>query len=336
MGTTPIPRSVSRSLYLEIRRVAGQAGLGTTEAADLAPTTGPGRLPVTSVFRLLKELRRQDADPDLGLKLGANLQPACFAVTGHLVMASPNVLLALPLIERYQDLVMDSVRLRHALGDQVVHLRWRLDTSDPDLPREFTDLLMAAIRQFGIWLTGITEPFLEICFDYPRPRQTARHEALFGPNLKFDAGESSFTFPMAWADRPIRSADSSLVPLLEMHASQLLRQLRSERFIATVSQVLLESLPAGEQSITAIAGRMCLSPRALQRQLKAQGTTFNDLLQEIRLELANFYLADPRISLADVAARLGYREQSSLSHAYRQWTGTTPQAVRAMLASVLH
>lgn len=330
MGSTPTTSSVSRSLYLEIRRVAAQAGLGTSDPPALAAAS-QGRLPVASVLRLLRELRRQDADPDLGLKLGTSLQPACFAVTGHLVMASSNVLTALPLIERYQDLVMDSVRLRHALGDQVVHLRWRLDTSDPELPREFSDLLMAAIRQFGIWLTGITEPFLETCFDYPRPRQTARHEAMFGPNLRFDAGENGFSFPLAWADRPIRSADSSLVPLLEMHASQLLRQLRSERFIATVSQVLLEGLTTGEHAIAAVASRLCLSPRALQRQLKSQGTTFNDLLQEIRLEMANFYLADPRIPLADIAGRLGYQEQSSFSHAYRQWTGSTPQAVRTML-----
>lgn len=324
--------SVSKSLFDEVRRVIAQAGL-PLPAVSKTLESERGRLPLATLVRLLQQLRSRD--PDLGLRLGASLQPASFAVTGHLVMASPNLLQALPLIERYQDLVMDCVRLHHDLTEEQVHLNWRFDELDDVLARRHCiDLLMAAMRQFGIWLTGITDAFVETRFSYPIPRDIALHQAMFGPNLRFGCRDNGFSFPLEWAARPIRSADQSLVPLLELHATRLLSQLRSDRYIAAVSQLLLESMAGGETAITHVAGRLHTSPRALQRHLKSQGTTFNELLQRLRLDLANFHLADAGMSFGEVARRLGYAEQSSFSHAYRQWTGTTPQAAReALLAA---
>lgn len=311
--------------------MVAQAGL-PLPVAPAAVESSQGRLPLAAMVRLLQQIRSDD--PDLGLRLGASLQPASFAVTGHLVMASPTLLQALPLIERYQDLVMDCVRLHHELIDDHAILRWQFEeVDDPAARRHCIDLLMAAMRQFGIWLTGITDPFSETRFSYPRPRETRLHAAMFGDNLRFNCRDSGFSFPLEWATRPIRSADQSLVPLLELHATQLLAQLRSDRYIAAVSQLLLESMSQGDTGIGQIASRLHTSPRALQRHLKSQGTTFNALLQQLRLDLANYYLADPQLPFGEMARRLGYAEQSSFSHAYRQWTGTTPQAAREALLS---
>src|SRR5262249_46550801 len=130
-----------------------------------------GRLPLAALLGLMHQLG--DDDPDLGLRLGALLQPSSFAVTGHLVMASTDLLQDLPLIERYQDLVMDCVRLHHRVERDTASLAWHFD-DDGDAPtrRRCIDALMAAMRQFGIWLTGITDPFSATQFAYPRPRDT--------------------------------------------------------------------------------------------------------------------------------------------------------------------
>jgi AraC-like DNA-binding protein len=309
--------------------VAAQAGLRLTPPSP-AMDARHGRLPLVSLVRLLQQT--DSVDPNLGLLLGQRLQPASFAVTGHLVMACPTLLLALPLIERYQDLVMDCVRMRHDVSQGQVSLNWQLDDiEDPLSRRHCIDLLMAAMRQFGIWLTGITEPFSQTRFSYPRPRDCGMHAALFGDNLCFGCRDNGFSFPLEWAMRPIRSADQSLVPVLELHAARLLSQLCSDRLIAAVSQLLLEGMARGETGIAHVAARLHTSPRALQRHLKSQGTTYAELLQHLRLDLANLYLADPHFSLGEVARRLGYSEQSSFSHAYRQWAGLSPQTAREAL-----
>ena len=69
--------------------------------------------------------------------------------------------------------------------------------------------------------------------------------------------------------------------------------------------------------------------RNLQRHLNKLGTTFGSILDEIRRELAEQYVSDPKEDLTEIAFRLGFSEQSSFSRAYKRWTGMSPNTYRA-------
>ena len=72
-----------------------------------------------------------------------------------------------------------------------------------------------------------------------------------------------------------------------------------------------------------------MHPRALNRRLQAEGTTFRRLLNEARFEVARQLLAGTRIGVTDIGAALGYAETSAFSHACRRMAGRSPHEWRA-------
>lgn len=95
-----------------------------------------------------------------------------------------------------------------------------------------------------------------------------------------------------------------------------------------VRAVLLEALPAGSSSIDAVAQRLALSKRTLQRHLADESVGFQEVLSDVRQELARHYLRRTDISAGEISWLLGFQESNSFIRAFRSWTGTTPAAFR--------
>ena len=87
-------------------------------------------------------------------------------------------------------------------------------------------------------------------------------------------------------------------------------------------------LPHGDAKLPAIARRLGLSPRTLARRLAEESLNFSDVLENLKVDLAWRYLADEGLSISQVAWLLGYQEVSSLTHAFKRWTGRTPRQAR--------
>ncbi len=97
------------------------------------------------------------------------------------------------------------------------------------------------------------------------------------------------------------------------------------KFCLSAVDKLKRCISESNITLDALASKMHVSSRTLHRRLQEQGKNFNQLLRDIRLELATEYLADTRLSLSEISARLGYAEQSAFSRAFKQWTNTTPK-----------
>jgi AraC-like DNA-binding protein len=95
-----------------------------------------------------------------------------------------------------------------------------------------------------------------------------------------------------------------------------------------VFQVLKEKLQTGDTTITNIASLLNMSPRTLHRKLKDAGTSYNELREKLRRELATTYLNDHNINLSDISYLLGFSQVSAFHRAFKRWTGVTPQHFR--------
>jgi AraC-like DNA-binding protein len=78
-----------------------------------------------------------------------------------------------------------------------------------------------------------------------------------------------------------------------------------------------------------VAEQLGQTTRTLQRKLKEAGSSFQEVLDQTRRELAEHYLAQAELSITDIAYMLGFQEQSSFNHAFKDWTGVNPGAFRA-------
>jgi AraC-like DNA-binding protein len=134
-------------------------------------------------------------------------------------------------------------------------------------------------------------------------------------------------------ERPGPGADRSLLPIVEQHLDKLLESRSGAGLVQDVRTVLAEMLCDGSPNVRSVARRLGMSVRTLQRRLEEHEVVFRDLVQGVRRELADRYLAERDANLTEVAFLLGYSELSSFDRAFRRWTGSTPVARRRVLRS---
>lgn len=150
-----------------------------------------------------------------------------------------------------------------------------------------------------------------------------RYRCIFGDRIQFDAELSGFTFDASLLDMPLPDADPLAHKMfkreLEAQASgsgqSLLMRLRS---------LIRVEMPNGECTIHNIARMMAMSPRSLQRRLKAHETSFHELVDSTRCQMAEHYLLNSELQLGQISELLAFSRASNLTHAFRRWHGTSP------------
>lgn len=159
----------------------------------------------------------------------------------------------------------------------------------------------------------------------PEPPTRARYVETFRAPVRFGAASDRLCFSDAeWAS-PMDSADPALARLLEEHARLLAQRLPQAPagFTAEVQKTIATVMPEGG-SAEDVARALNVSLRTLQRKLAPNGTTFREVSESVRERLAEAYLSDPRVSIAEVAFMLGFSDQTSFTRAFRRWTGEAP------------
>ena len=187
---------------------------------------------------------------------------------------------------------------------------------------------MAGVRVFAERLVARAIPVRALTFTHSSPGKTDEHQRLLGERVVFGAATNSVTCDRAILDWEVPNADASLFPLLQQHAERLLAQRSddSPSVVEDVRRALSEMLPTGDVKLKQVAERLA-HPRTLQRRLNEVDSSFQDILETVRKDMAKRYLADHSMSLAEVAF-LGYHDQSSFNRAFKEWTGESPSGFR--------
>lgn len=340
-ATSAVPADYVRLLFhfLAGRGIDAPALLG--EAAP--PATAP---PVSAAHwrQLLETAARHLHDPALGLRVGGAITPADLGPLGYVLLSSASAASALERYVRYQRLVHDVSPVRHYLQDGALVLEWSAQSRAVGLL--VNQCGMAALAAFARHATGVSEQQaavpLAVHFVEPAPADTAPYTQALGCPVLFGQGATRMLFAPSILALPMRRADTALAAMLERQVEALMAALPAPVSGApasaaepTLQQQVRRLLPAyvlrGDAALDAVAQSLHLSPRTLRRRLQQQGGNFRALLEDTRRQLAQGYLADRRLALAEVALLLGYSEQSAFNRAAMRWTGITPRAWRAQL-----
>jgi len=131
---------------------------------------------------------------------------------------------------------------------------------------------------------------------------------------------------------PLRHRDPALRRWLERRAVDLLARLPGSTDLRDeVRHALATQMTAGDMSIDAVARRLVIAPRTLQRRLAQTGTSFEALREDARKRAAELYLFDATLSITEMAYLLGYSEPTGFDRAFKRWHDTTPEAFRRNL-----
>jgi AraC-like DNA-binding protein len=188
----------------------------------------------------------------------------------------------------------------------------------------------ALIRTFR-HLTGQRVVPTSVRFVHYRSGASSELAEYFGGNVEFAASVDEMTFNHAANDLKIVGADPFLNKILVAKCEEALshRSMKQGSFRAAVENAIVPLLPHGRAHAAEIAKKLGLSQRTSARRLSSEGSSFSQVLEDLRSDLAKQYLLDQGLSISRIAWLLGYQEVSAFTHAFKRWTGKTPREVRA-------
>jgi AraC-like DNA-binding protein len=292
-----------------------------------------GRVPSECHASLWEAINREPRALAFGLWLGKNLTVEALGVVGYVMQNAPDLRSALHGLERFQGLLGDGV------GPKITERGTQLILHRVEPPRlaGLQSMSVAAplgtvtlLRELGGLRAGESIA-VEAGFQHPPlpAEPLSELEGLLGCKLRFNEPEMRLVLQRTLLDRPVIASNKGLFSYLERHAEALQARVRSSVSIAgQVREQLTARLREGEPEQSAVARALSLSERTLQRRLQDEGTTFAQLLDDVRTELARMYLSDEKLAIFEVAFLLGYSEPSAFNRAFRRWTGETPSDFR--------
>jgi AraC-like DNA-binding protein/DNA-binding Lrp family transcriptional regulator len=236
---------------------------------------------------------------------------------------------------RYASMANEGVSVKHLEGTDIKISFDYIGVarhSDRHQIESFMTLLIRLCRQ----LTGLRLVPIRVRFTHHRDSDVTEFATLFGSDIEFGAKMDEVAFAISAKDLPVVSADPYLNELLIASCEEALsrRPINRGSFRSQVENAVVPLLPHGKARAGEIARRLGLSQRTFARRLSLESLTFSEILESLRRDLAEQYLADPGLSISQIAWILGYRENSAFAHAFRRWTGKTPRRARALQGSV--
>lgn len=281
------------------------------------------RVPVVQLIELLQGMVEFTGNQDLGLHAAQATHRGDYAVLEYLAASCRSAVEAAKLIRRYIGLVNDAIEVTLEIEGNSAVSRW---VSSVPLTRAAADFQLAATyvaveRWFP--LEGIVH---DVCFMHPQPDDLTEYNKVFRhAQLRFGASFDGFVFDTKTLDRPLPASDPKLHELLTRHAEQMLSELPSAQSLSRrVRALIVPALQHGDATAENIASLLHMSRRTLTRQLETEGTTFKDLLAELRRALAMRYLETTSLGTTEIALLLGFSETAAFHRAFKRWTKRTP------------
>jgi AraC-like DNA-binding protein len=168
---------------------------------------------------------------------------------------------------------------------------------------------------------------IELRLAHRKPADVAPFRRFFNAPLRFDAEQYAVVFSATWLARALPGTDPDLRSLLQEQINKLEQQ-HEDDFAAQVRSMLRHALVTGHAGADQIAALFSVDRRTLNRRLNAQGIGFQQIVDEVSLEIARQMLSDSAMDIVQVADLLGYANASAFTRAFRRWSGETPAAWR--------
>jgi AraC-like DNA-binding protein len=275
------------------------------------------------------ELIRWSKEPQIALRIAEATPTGAFGVVEYVCRSAPTLGDALRLWVRYLNLLDDAVEV--GLVEEGDHAALRVVRESEAPAPASHELCFAIVVQVARRLSALPFRPAGVDFAHRAAGEVAVYRRWFDAPVRFGAEHTQLILARQALAAPLASADAALSAILTRHAETLAERDRGQPpLTAQVRRVLTDGLRADDSGIDQVSAKLGLTARSLQRRLKEEGTSFNELRESLRRELANRYLDDD-LSISEIAFLLGFSEPSAFFRAFKRWTGQTPLEARRQL-----
>ncbi|MET0595822.1 MAG: AraC family transcriptional regulator [Polyangiaceae bacterium] len=301
------------------------AGSGIDPAAPPAPDE---QMDVAVYFDVWRRALSLIDDPAFALRAASMFQLEDHEIFGFLAMSCETLGQAYERTAAYRGLYCVGARWELCIEQDATRLVWYPWPGDPRDSgfRAAMDYAVAdmekAIRRLG---RGGPRP-TAVHLAHTAPRDTSAFTAFYGVTPTYGKRLYELVYPKGLCDLPIASFNSRLREYFEQECRRIIdARAAGTSMVEQVRRQLAVAMDGGDVSQDAIAKKLGLSARSMQRRLAEEGTRWSDVLADVRAEFAKRYLARRSISASEVAYLLGFTEPPAFFKAFKRWTGMTPR-----------
>ncbi|ROZ77775.1 AraC family transcriptional regulator [Ramlibacter sp. WS9] len=255
-----------------------------------------------------------------------------FDVVGYAMLSSPDLRAGLLSMARYMAIISDAATFELLPEGANGWLVLGGSGYALPVPRQRYAYGMLSILTLCQWLTRRDVQPLAVEFKFPQPPEIDHYRRAFACPIRFEQPENRMLLAGGDLNASIPSRNPSMLAMHEHVLQERLTALGNARTSYRVSEEIIRRLHRGEPRREEIAASLALADRTLQRRLHAEETSFQQLLDDARRELARKYLSEERYPLNQVADMLGFVDQSNFFRACKRWFGEPPGQYRRRLA----
>jgi AraC-like DNA-binding protein len=320
---------VRASALQGIRPTMEELGCDTDKLLEGSGLLGAERDPecwisYRSFLLLLEDAMQVTNCPHFGLELSRHQDISILGALGFVIQQAPDLRTAL------RELALQFGH--HNQGADVSLVvesgiaQWRFTCKlEGQVPiRQQTDLVTGIGIDLMKLLTYNSWSPSAIYFSHAPPQDIKPYKKRFDCPIFFNWESTVVTFDADILDTPISEANPQLHRVLQEHLRSL-QQNFTDDYCGQIRYLIQQAMTTGDCSIERVANSLAINKRTLQRQLKAQGTSYKDLLEEVRFDIAKGYLLESSGSLTALADMLCYSELSAFSNAFRQRYNVSPR-----------
>ncbi len=294
------------------------------------------RIPMKEWLRILSYLDKAYQKQDLVVALAKICTADDIGILAYLCMSCENIREVFTRYFKYQKLFYDLTPISVIETQQYYILSWD-NPAYLDTGFYVKETLMARnlnLLIFHNFINTLVSPYKikiqRIEFNYPRPAHAKNYESHLDCSFIYEAKQNRLVYCQESLKINISNNNDSLLKrILEKNADELLTQFPDDiSFKEFVSRSILASIQDKSPDIEYTAKKIGISTRLLQYRLKNLGTSFSEQMSLIKKTLALQYLENDQLSISAISELLAYKEQSSFNHAFKSWTGLSPNQWR--------
>lgn len=321
-----------------------QQGIEATSIRKLpgmADLTDPDvRVPEAFVEAAWRQAATLTEDDAIGVHLATWLPRGAFDLIEYAFRSSASLATGFERLARYGRVLNDRIAARADANAEGLLLLFHANGSTALHPGR-AEFALAAALKLARDCTGQDIAPLQVCFAHPAPSDASEQRKFFRGPVRFGAGSTSMILAAEDAVRPLLDADEALSSIVRRRLDKALAERDQHDDVGSLSdrvRRLVGDQLGGTTTMTlaSVSRDLAVSGRTMSRRLADEGTSFRDILDDVRREFACALLQDRSLSVGDIAFFLQYSEPSVFHRAFRRWTGQTPREFRAAVGEPAH
>jgi AraC-like DNA-binding protein len=289
------------------------------------------RVPIDRYLELDRLAIERSGDPNFGLKGAEYFRPAHLGALGFAWLASSSLRTALERLHRYARVIQEKLEIKLTEDKELFYVQ-----VDARIERYSTKVMedgqVAGLLKFCRVIYGNDLNPVRVQFRQPSPAVTGDYYELLRCPVEFDCGHTQVALRLEDVDKRLTGSNAELAKLNEHVVVRYLAHHAKQDILNQVKAAIIDGLSNGSVTEQSVADSLHTTPRNLHRKLQKEGTSFKQVLTDVRMDLAQQYIQDRSKTLTEISFLLGFSEVSSFSRAYKNWTGIPPSEARQDVA----